>query len=142
MTSVGTVISFPVPLYSNPPIEPQFYLPSRFVISNVTLGATTTVTTTVDHNYVIGQLVRLTIPPSFGCRQLNERTGIVLSIPLSTQMVLDIYSAGGDAFTASSAPTQPQTVAVGDYNSGVTNANGRVETGTFIPGSFINISPE
>lgn len=142
MSSVGTVISFPVPLYSNPPIEPQFYQPSRFVISAITLGATTTVTTTVDHNYVIGQLVRLLIPPSFGCRQLNERSGILLSIPSSTQMVLDIYSAGGDAYIASSAPTQAQTVSVGDYNSGVINTNGRSTTGTFIPGSFLNISPE
>ena len=141
MTSVGTVISYPIPLYSNPPIEPQFYQPSRFVISAITLGATTTVTTSVDHNYVIGQEVRLLIPPSFGCRQLNEQTGLVLSIPTSTQVVLNIYSAGGDAFVASSAPTQAQILGIGDINSGVTNSSGRTPTGTFIPGSFINISP-
>jgi len=140
MASVGTVISYPIPPYSNPPIEPQFYNPSRFVISDITLGQTTTVTTTEDMNYVVGQEVRLIIPPSFGCRQLNETTGFVLSIPAQDQVVLDIYSAGGDPFISSSAPTQAQILAIGDINNGVTNSSGRVSNGTFIPGSFIDVS--
>lgn len=140
MASVGTVISYPIPLYSNLPIEAQFYQPSRFVISDITLGQTTTVTTTEDMNYVVGQEVRLIIPPSFGCRQLNETTGFVLSIPATDQVVLDIYSAGGDAFIASSASTQAQILAIGDINTGVTNSSGRVSNGTYIPGSFTDIS--
>jgi hypothetical protein len=136
-----TVISYPIPPYSNVPIDSDFYEPSRFVIANIILGQTTTVETTVDHNYVIGQQVRLVIPPTFGCRQLNEQTGYVLSIPAANQVVLDIYSAGGDTFIASSATTKAQILAIGDISSGALNANGSSPTGTFIPGSFINISP-
>jgi len=136
-----TVISYPIPAYQNLPIEPQFYQPSRFVISAIALGVTTVVTTTVNNNYVIGQLVRLIIPPSFGTRQLNEQQGYVISIPNPNQVELTIYSVGFDAFINSTATTQAQILAIGDINTGVTNANGRSSTGTFIPGSFINISP-
>lgn len=142
-----TVVSYPIPAYSNPPIEPQFYQPSRFVISGITLGQTTTITTTEDMNYVIGQLIRLIIPPSFGCRQLNEQTGYVISIPSPNQVVVNIYSAGGDAFTSSSATTQPQILAIGDINTGYVSSTGRSistingNTQIEIPGSFINISP-
>lgn len=141
MTSVGTVISYPIPAYSNVPVQPQFYQPSQFFISDITLGQTTTVTTTVDHNYVIGQEVRLIIPPSFGCRQLNNQTGFVLSIPEDDEVVLDIYSLGGDPYVSSSATTKAQILAIGDVNSGVTNSTGRLSNGTFIPGSFADISP-
>lgn len=214
-----TVISYPIPPYANVPIEADFYKPSRFVISAITRGLTTTVTTTVDNNYVVGQLVRLIIPPSFGTRQLNEQQGYVLSIPASTQVVLDIDSRFMDAFIAnpytstitnatqavqsvltannsfkagtlltisqvqgmtelnganrliiSRTPTTitldldsttfgaytsgglavlqqpvfgyPQILAIGGINSGATNLNGRSPTGTFVPGAFINISPQ
>ncbi len=141
MTSVGTVISYPIPAYSNVPIESQYYQPSQFFISDVTLGQTTIVTTTVDHNYVIGQQVRLLIPPSFGCIQLNNQTGFVIAIPASDEVELDIYSSGGDAYIASSATTKAQILAIGDVNTGVINTSGRMSTGTYIPGSFIDISP-
>lgn len=143
MTSIGTVISFPIPPYANLPIQAQFYQPSRFVISAITLGATTTVTTSVDDNYVIGQAVRLIIPPTFGCRQLNESTGFVISLPASNQVEIDINSSQNvDPFIASSAATQAQILAIGDTNTGQINTNGINSTLSFIPGSFINISPQ
>jgi len=138
---VNTVVSYPIPAYSNVPIEQQFYQPRFFFISTITLGATTIVTTTVDHDYVIGQQVRLIIPISSGCRQLNEQTGFVIDIPSSTQVTLNIFSLGGDAFTASSAATQPQIIAIGDANTGQININGLLSQITYVPGSFINISP-
>lgn len=135
------VISYPIPLYANVPIQAQFYKPSRFVISAITLGSTTLVTTTVDHNYVIGQLVRLIIPNANGTYQLNEKSGYVISIPTATQVVLDIDSSMYNLFQTSSNPTQPQILATGDINSGKINNNGNLQTGTYIPGSFQNISP-
>jgi len=123
------------------PIASTYYQPKRYVIEDVDLGVETTVTTTEDHDYVIGQEVRLIIPPSFGCRQLNGLSGIVLSIPADDQVVLNIYSLGGDGYIASSATTQAQIIAIGDINSGYLNSSGRINTGTTVPGSFINISP-
>lgn len=137
-----TVVSFPTPAYSNPPIQPQFYQPSRFVISNVTLGATTIVTTTENTNYVVGQLVRLLIPPSFGCIQLNERQGYVLSLPADNEVEIDINSSiNVDQYIASTATTKAQILAIGDINSGIISTMGRIIPSTNIPGSFINISP-
>jgi len=141
MSTFTGVISYPIPPYSNPPIQPQFYEPSRFVISSITLGATTTVTTTLDMNYVIGQLVRLIIPRAFGCIQLNEQEGYVISIPASNQVVLDIYSAGGSPYISATDPNVPQILAIGDINLGAINRYGRVNLNTNIPGSFINVSP-
>jgi len=147
-------MAFPYPIvgpiapYTNVPIHANYYLPQRFFISAVTLGYTTTVTTTVDHDYVIGQLIRLIIPPTFGCRQLNEQQGYVLSIPAANQVVVNINSSVNvDAFTSSAATTQPQILAIGDINSGYTSSTGinipttNGNTNINIPGSFINVSP-
>lgn len=141
MASVGTVISYPIPAYSNVPIEPQFYKPRRFVISNITLGQSTIITTTENMDYVVAQQVRLLVPSSFGSYQLNEKTGYVISIVSLNQVEIDINSLRNvDAFISSSAVTKPEILAIGDINSGVTNL-GRTNNTTFIPGSFINISP-
>lgn len=140
--AAGTVISYPVPLFANLPIRSDYYIPQRFVIENVTLGTTTLVETTEDHDYVIGQECRLNIPPTFGCRQLNQVTGLVISIPDTDEVVLNIDSSRNvDPYIASSANTPAQIVGIGDINLGAINSEGRRNNGTFIPGSFINISP-
>lgn len=132
----------PIALLNNLPIEPQYYSPNFNFISNVTLGQVTTVTTTANTEFVIGQLCRLIIPPTYGCRQLNNVTGYVLSIPTPTTIVLAINSSQNvDAYIASSVSNQPQIIPVGDVNTGAINSQGRVNNGTFIPGSFINVSP-
>jgi len=125
---IGPIISFPIPAYANVPIQPQYYQPRFWFISTITNGTTTLVTTTTTQDFVIGQLV-------------NERQGYVLSILSSTQVEVDIDSSFMDLFTTSSATTQPQIIPVGDLGNGTINATGRRNTGTFIPGSFINISP-
>lgn len=213
-----TVISYPIPAYSNVPIEPQFYQPRRFVISDISLGATTTVTTETDHDYVVGQLVKLLIPKLYGAQQLNDVVGYVISVPNDDEVVINYnsigfnsfitnpitatitgatrnspcvltannyfrpgqyiritgvagmtelnnnnyfilssnattitiqensisfsnYTSGGTATLLNYVTTEPEIISVGDINQGVTNTTGRTDTGTYIPGSFINISP-
>jgi hypothetical protein len=135
------VISYPIPPYSNVPIYPQWYAPRSYFISAITLGVTTTITTTVSQDYVIGQLVRLVIPPTFGTRELNGQSGYVISIPASNQVVISINSVGYTPFQTSSATTLPQILPIGDVNTGVINDSGRSSVGTYIPGAFIDISP-
>lgn len=135
----NTVISYPIPAFQNLPIEPQFYSPNFCYISNITLGQTTTITTETDVEFVVGSLCRLIIPNGWGCRQLNEVTGYVISIPASNQVVLNIPSSGGDAFTSSTNTTKPTILPIGDINSGQINTSSNPE-GLFIPGSFINVS--
>lgn len=138
------VISYPIPLFSNPPIEPQYYAPWRFQISGITLGITTTVTMVIPAitqlNYVVGQLVRLIIPPTFGCRQLNGKEAYVISVTLPNQVTLQLNSINSDAYIASTQPTPAQILAIGDVNSGAINL-GRQNNQEYIPGSFINVSP-
>jgi hypothetical protein len=132
----------PTPAYTNPLIEPQFYKPNVFIISAVTLGMTTVVTATANMNYVIGQLVRLLIPFGAGCTELNEKTGYVLSSPATNAVEISIDSSQNvSPFITIIDQTLPQIVALGDINSGQTNTNGLNSNLTFIPGSFINISP-
>jgi hypothetical protein len=132
----------PIALGNNYPIHSDYYQPRVFFIKNITLGRTTLVKTTVDHDYVIAQLCRLIIPPLNGCRQLDEVEGMVIEIPSPSEVVLNIdTSRNVDQFRNSTAKTQPQILAIGDYNEGAINPNGRSNTSTIIPGSFINISP-
>jgi len=139
---MANAIVGPIPPYSNVPINAQYFQPSVFVISAIGLGITTTITTTVNHNYVVGQEIRLNIPESFGASQLNQQTGIVLSIPAANQVIVNINSSANvNPFTSSSATTLPQIVAVGDINNGIISTTGRSVPSTNIPGAFINISP-
>jgi len=133
----------PIAPQNNPPINPQYYKPGDFNISSIVNGMTTLVTTTVNHNYVVGQLVRLIIPEIYGGQQFNEQTANVISVPASNQILIALDSSFFNLFIAhpSSGTTQPQVVAVGDLNTGTINSSGRSSTGTYIPGAFIDISP-
>ncbi len=137
---------FPGPIapYTNPPIEPQFYAPWRFAISAITLGPTTTITMIIPsittNNYVVGQEVRLLIPTQCGCRELNNITGFVISIPSATQVELDIFSVGMNAFIAPTTGTQAQIIPIGDNNYGNISSTGRVNLNIGISGSFRDVS--
>ena len=131
----------PVPAWNNPPIQPQNYQPSQFFIYGINLGPLTTVTTTVNNNYVIGQLVRLLIPNGYGCTQLDEQTAYVVSVPTLNSVVLDLDSSQNvNQFISASLSQQPQIVAVGDINTGIISSTGANIQFESIPGAFVNIS--
>ena len=134
------LLNGPIPPYSNIPIEPQNFQPSRFVITAVSLGLTTTITTAVNHNYIVSQECRLLIPFGYGCTQLNQLTGLVSSIPSPNQVVLTLNSQNSNAFISASLSQQPQIVAIGSINTGAINANGINSTLSYVPGAFKNIS--
>lgn len=131
----------PVPPENNPPIEPENFKPRVFDISAITLGETTIVTTDVDHDYVIGQVVRLLIPYTYGSFQLNGMQGNVIAIPADDQVTLNIVSTNANAFVIGSTTTPAQIAAIGDVNTGTINSSVR-SISTLIPGSFQNISPQ
>jgi len=149
--SFFAIISPPVALYNNLPIAPQNFQPSLFAITAISFGQTTTFTlangtNNVAPNYVVGQLVRITIPPAYGARQLSGLSGYVIALPASNQVTVAINSVGTDQFIASPTfkafqqQTLPQLAAIGDVNSGQINASGNLIFSTNIPGSFENIS--
>ncbi len=103
---------------------------------------TTLVATIGNHNFVLGQLVRILMPSIYNAPQFNEQEAYVISIPQPNEVTLLLDSSKFNTFIANffSETTQPQILAVGDANTGVTNT-GRSGNGTFIPRSFIDISP-
>lgn len=125
----------------NPPITPWYYIPRAAFIASIVQGQTTTVNTVHSQNYVVGQIVKILLNSNNGCRGLNNREFIVISVPSSTQVILDVNSLLETPFVLTASNTEPQIVPVGDYNSGAINNQGRVNNSTYIQGSFINISP-
>lgn len=136
--------SGPIALQRNPPINPEYYEPSRFVISAISEGINTIITTSEPHNYVIGQEIRLLIPVWWGAYELNNKTGFVLSVPSANQVTVSIDSFGASPFALANPHPQytpdPQIIAIGDINSGALNQT-RSGNITYIPGSFRDISP-
>ena len=135
-----SIVSYPTPLYSNPAIEPQFYTPNKFNINAISQALIAVVTTSLPHEFVIGQEVRFIIFESYGMRQLNGRSALVISIPATDQVEVNIDTRFFDPFVNSGTNTPSQIIAIGEINSGVINSSFSSQE-TFIPGSFRNISP-
>lgn len=138
-----TVLSYPIPPYQNVEMQPEFYQPRQYFIEDIELGVFTFVTTTNPMDYVVGQEVRLVIPPECGCYQLNGKSALILEIISEDQVKLNLNSSQNvDEFVPNSTGTQPQILAIGTINTGNIGAFGNVNQPTFVPGSFVNISPE
>ena len=121
-------------------LYPWNYVPGQLVISAITTGSTTTVSTSSNHNLVVGQEVGFYIPSVWGTVQLNELPnsqipgspiyGYVTSVSSNTQFVCSINSTGYTAFNSNPTVAQaigltfPQVWAVGDVNSGGTAYSG------------------
>lgn len=114
-------------------LYPFLYVPEDNVVSALTLGATTTVATTMYHNFEVGQEVAFRIPSFWGTIQLNSLPnvvipgspiyGYVVSITDNWTFVVNINSSAFTAFNTnqSNIPTNvtmAQVLSVGDVNTG------------------------
>ena len=73
-----------------------FYPRARF-ISEITAGASTVITMTVAHEFIVGAVVRLVVPEAFGMNELNWLPAKVTAISAST-ITVDIDSTSFTAF--------------------------------------------
>lgn len=121
-------------------LYPYLYEPGQNFISAISTGTTTTVTTTANHNFVVGQEIAFRIPSAYGITQLNSLPNnsipgspvyyYVTSVASNTQFVCNAVSSGFTAFNTNQTVAQmvgqslPQVVAVGDVNSGGTAYSG------------------
>src|SRR6185436_11527197 len=71
-TSTGNVGSFKKVLY------PDLYLPDVTFISAITTGATTTISTTAQHQMQVGQEVAFRVPAVWGTSELNSLPNLVI----------------------------------------------------------------
>lgn len=117
-------------------LYPFLYLPQDNIISAITTGSTTTVTTTMYHDFEVGQEIAFRVPNFWGTTQLNSLPnvlipgspiyGYVTSITDNWTFVCNINSSSFTAFTANATMsattlvglTYAQTLAVGDVNTG------------------------
>jgi len=115
-------------------LYPFLYVPQDNVITAITTGSTTTITTSMYHNFEVGQEVAFRIPNAWGTTQLNSLPnlvipgspvyGYVISVTDNWTFVVNINSSAYTAFTTNiavaSVPglTFPQVVPVGDVNTG------------------------
>jgi hypothetical protein len=115
-------------------LYPFLYVPEDNVVSAITLGATTTIQTTMYHNFETGQEIAFRIPTVWGTYQLNSLPnvvipgspiyGYVVSVTDNWTFVCNINSTGYTAYNPNqtvasvSGLTFPQVLSVGDVNTG------------------------
>lgn len=101
------------------------YKPAMRVISAITNAKQAAITTTFDHLYVTGTVVRLHIPSGYGLVQANELTGAI-TVTGSTTFTVDIDTSLFDTYSApASYPFNQQyavVVPIGEVNSMLTAA--------------------
>lgn len=117
-------------------LYPFLYLPQDNIVTAVTTGSTTTIATTMYHNFEVGQEIAFRVPTLWGTTQLNSLPdavipgqpiyGYVTSITDNWTFVCNINSSSYTAFTNNftmTAATLPglsyaQVLSVGDVNTG------------------------
>jgi hypothetical protein len=115
-------------------LYPFIYEPALNIPAFITTGTTTTVTTSMYHNFEVGQEIAFRIPSSWGTVQLNANSnvlipsspvyGYVTSITDNWTFVCNINSSGYTAYNtnqtvaATSGMQLPFVLAAGDVNTG------------------------
>ena len=86
--------------YANP--SPTFQ-PAMRVISAITNANPAAVTTSFDHDYISGEIVRLIIPPGYGMTQANKLEGAIVvtgddtfTINIDTTL-FDVFASPGSS---------------------------------------------
>jgi len=102
-------------------IEDPIFQPARRLISTITQANPAAVTTTFDHDYFTGDIVRLIIPTGFGMVQANELVGTI-TVTGTTTFTIDINTIKFDSFSDPSNGRVAQIVPVGEINSTIIGA--------------------
>lgn len=115
-------------------LVPQLIEPRSRAIVDLTLGASTTVKTSVDHGYAVGQYITLVVPSEFGSSEISGQSGRISAISSANEFVVEIDSSAASAFAypaSGSVPfTFPQAVVAGDQTT--------LAQGNVFPGSIRN----
>jgi hypothetical protein len=102
------------------------FKPAMRIVTAITQASSCLVTTSFDHNYAIGLIVRLDIPPAFGMQQVNQQVGTILTLPTTTTFTLNIDTTQYDSFTTPGTypadAQSAQVVPVGEVNELLTLA--------------------
>jgi hypothetical protein len=97
-------------------IEDPIFQPARRIISAITNANPAAVTTTFDHDYFTGDIVRLIIPVGFGMTQADELVGEV-TVTGDDTFTINIDTTKFDSFSDPSNGRVAQVIPVGEVNS-------------------------
>jgi hypothetical protein len=93
------------------------FQPSMRIIASITNAYNAVITTTFDHNYVSGEIVRIIVPPHFGMQQIDKQKGPItvlssttFSIPIDTRLY-DVFSVPS---TSPANKQYAQVVSIGE----------------------------
>lgn len=132
-------------------LYPYLYFPGINFISAISTGSTTAISTTTNHNLVVGQEVAFRIPSTFGTVQLNTPTsigqpvyGFVTTVNSATQVTVNINSSAFTAFVSNQTVAQAlagltwaQMAAVGDRNTGIVTDSNTPNYSSTLPNNSI-----
>lgn len=79
-------------------IQNPTYLPALRLVTAITQANPASVTTSFDHSYQSGEIVRIHVPDTYGMIQMNNRFGIITVTGTDT-FTIDIDATGFDAFS-------------------------------------------
>jgi len=86
--------------YADP--DPR-YQPAMRLVTNITCDVKTVITTSPDHDYVTGLIVRLYVPENYGMRQINGFVGPITVLTADT-FSMDLDTTSYDSFLAPVSP--------------------------------------
>ena len=75
----------------------DIFYPRTRVISKITLGVTTVIAMTVNHDFAVGDIVRVVVPDQFGTKEINNVAATITAITDGT-ITVDYDSTGFTAF--------------------------------------------
>ena len=97
------------------------FQPRRRLISAVTNASEGEITTTEDHGYSVGQVVRVIIPAAYGM-EVEYKIATVLTVPSTTTFTTDLDTSALNAYVTPTTPpsfTDAQVVPI----TGLTDNN-------------------
>jgi len=101
-------------------IQNPVYQPAMRLISSISNGLPAVVTTTFNHNYISGTIVRLDIPPADGMRPLDGQL-FPITVTGNTTFTIPVDTTNLGAFSIPMVPyyinTAAQVVPVGEISS-------------------------
>jgi len=102
---MANIYSYPDPIYQ----------PAMRVITAITKSNPATVTTSIDHDYITGEIVRLVIPLANKMWQANGRTGTI-TVTGGATFTIDVDTTFFDSFVVP-AVNEAQVIPVGEINA-------------------------
>ena len=142
---ISPLFTGPLAPERNPEIRPQYFKPKLAVITQIVPISElyTGIVSSVDTDFVVGQIVRFVIPTRDGMQQLDGKEAILVYLFMPNVFIVEIDTTKFDPFNPLGNLNQEAFVLpVGDINSGAINSSGRINNLLYIDGSFKNVSPQ